>query len=270
MDDANDDVLELETLDDLTRFFAEFAGPARRRSFDGVEFTTARGNVPGTIPRDVLAVFMPLFSGTQADARRGPQGVFVSLVLPQRVPSDLLLRTQARSTPAEESIETCFHVEASDPAAVAAYLLDGLGEILVRLNRTYLINMTDERLVLGPFHTRPAEFARDVAALIAKLPRPPADASLVPDFDEASAVGGVVEVARAGGRINATISCGALEAAGIPCRLRGSTGGGMLAAASIDDEVRIVVPASFADQARLVLEGIEGPRGGAENREDST
>ena len=74
-----------------------------------VEFTTERGNVPGTIPRDVLAVFTPLFAGPKVDTRRGPQGVFVSLVLPEGVPSDLQLRTQARPTPAEESLDVPQH-----------------------------------------------------------------------------------------------------------------------------------------------------------------
>ena len=261
---GRDDVVELATVEDLERFFADFAGPARTFVHAGVEVALERRERPGTggtAGRLGLASVGGLFGGPAAGAglagRGGSMaGLYADLTLPAPVPSDLLMRTKDRPAQGEESLDACFEIEASDRAALDTYLAAGLGERLIRLNRAHVVEMNAERLIVGPFATGPGDFARDLADLIADLPRPSAEAPELPDFDEAVARdGGGVEVARRTGQVDAELARAALAGEGIPSRTIG-TGGGVFAAA-FDAAIRIVVPASFAERAHAILNETE-------------
>ena len=261
---GRDEVVELATVKDLEGFFADFVGPVRSFVHEGVEVTLERRERPGTggtAGRLGLAGVGGLFGGLAAGAglagRGGSMaGLYAELTLPAPVPSDLLLRTKDRPARSEEGLDACFEIEASDRAALDAYLATGLGERLIHLNRTHVVEMNAQRMIVGPFETGPGDFARDVADLIAALPRPSPDAAEVPDFDEAVARDGSgVEVAWRTGQVNAELARAALAAEGIPSRTIG-TGGGVFAAA-FEAAIRIVVPASFAKRAEQLLSELD-------------
>jgi hypothetical protein len=269
--DSRDDMLQaLASLEDLERFFAEFDGGVRQGVFDGVEFALARRDAPGSIPGAVaVALLVSLPIGAAAALGRRTGLLYATVTLPQPVAADLLLRSQARPPQSEESIDACFHVEVSDPRGLQDYLAAGLGGVLLRLNRQYLIEMTDERILIGPLE-EVRDSARALFDLMGALPRPEAGGSSPPDFDEAvDRDGDVVEVAALTGDVNATLAIGALESEGIPCRALGLGQAGPFAQIGIDAFVRIVVPKSYAARAAEVMREFEASaESGGEDEDD--
>jgi hypothetical protein len=252
---------ELRTVEELERFLADFEDEPTLCVFDDVEFLVDRKSA-GDPTSHTHHLFPSLW-----ESLRGPAPVFATLALPQPVASDLILRTQARPPEKEESLEACFHIEASDPEALKTYLAGGLGDVILRLNRRFLIEMFDDKILLGSLDEAKGS-ARALAELIAALPRPSGEDVELPDFDEAvERDGGTVEVAVLEGGISGEMARGALEASGIPCRLEGASGGGPFPSAGMGSEVRVVVPKSFEKQAAAVMEEFEASAP-AEEEED--
>jgi len=244
-----DEPRELKTAEEVERFLVEGGhGPSLCIHGD-VEFVVEWRRPPASMPG-----IMRAWISMRGPTAREFEGLFATIALPEPVSSDLLLRTQARPPEAEESLESCFQIEASDPDALRTYLGKGLGDVLLRLNRRYLIEMSDVELVVGPLEGE-KDSARALVELLAALPRPSADAVELPDYDEAvERDGGTIEVAVLEGAINGEMARGALEASGIPCRVSGACSCGPFPCAGMGTEARILVPKSFAKQAEAVME----------------
>jgi SAM-dependent methyltransferase len=259
---ARAEVREPQSLDELTALFADAGDEPIAGTYDGVRFDLLQA-ADGALRLALIAGPLGLDDGHHV-----LRGLAVRVRLPLPVPADMQLLVGKVLGRESTRLEVGWNLEASDPAAVRAYLADGLEPVLRRLGERQGVRMDDRELVWGPLLGTPAESARDLADVVAALPRPTGDEAELPDFDAAAeADGGVVEAGVYDGEIDAELARGALEAAGIPARTVGG-GTGLWGGATGLVDVRVLVPRSYAEQAEAVLAELDAADDEDEDEDD--
>ena len=248
---AKREIRETRSLEELTQLFADAGDERIDAVHEGTPFTVERIRETA----GWLAVFVsPLALGAAHRHGTSVRGHAVRIPLPKPVVADMALSVARMIDPGAESERIEWSLQAADEEAARAYLAGDLEAVLRRLGVRYRIRMNDRELTFGPLLGTPAESARDLADLVAALPRPTGDEAVLPDFDEAAeADGGVVEAGVYDGEIDAELARGALEAEGIPARAVGGGSAGLWGGTAGIVEVRVLVPRSYAERAEKLL-----------------
>jgi hypothetical protein len=246
---AKPGILEPKSIEELTQLFADAGDDPIDGTYGGVAFEVRQAT---QVQLGLALLAGPL--GIDGPETGGPRGLAVRIPLPRQVIADLSLSVGKILDRKTGQPEVAWDLQAADPDAARAYLAEGLEPVLRRLGGRYAIRMDDRVLAFGPLLGTPAESARDLADLVAALPRPTGDEAVVPDFDEAVVTdGGVVEAGVYDGEIDAELARAALESEGIPARAVGGGSAGLWGGTAGVVEVRVLVPRSYAEQAEKVL-----------------
>jgi len=182
------------------------------------------------------------------------RGFHVRVWLPVPVATDLLLESRPEPVPGGDPLEAHFTWSATSERRVRAYLEGRLSEALVRLSADYSLSMTDRYLDIGPLLGSATTAAVALDGLIDVLPQPPHtdDEEAPTDGDPAPVVVGSTT-----SRMQADLWRSVLEAAEVPCHVRGYEQSPPWGSATPMVPISILVPARESERARELLQQAE-------------